>query len=259
MVFDGPLEVDETYIGGLEKNKHAKKKLKAGRGPVGKTAVVGMKDRATKQVAAKVIDSTDKETLQGFVHAHARQGAKVYTDDTSAYKSLDNHENVKHSIGEFVRGMAHTNGVESFWAMLKRAHKGVYHRLSAKHLQAYVNMFAGPPERARDGHARADAARGRRHGRAVAHVSRPDRGPRALGCRGLDSSPTQEKRRTECQERTEASRIVMELWHPLPARGALPCTESASCRRVQVARCTAVRLRGIVERGSSSFLESTYA
>ena len=84
MVFDGPVEVDETYIGGLEKKKHGKKKLKAGRGPVGKTAVVGMKDRATKRVTAKVIDSTDKETLQGFVQEHAKDGAKVYTDDTSA-------------------------------------------------------------------------------------------------------------------------------------------------------------------------------
>ena len=69
LVFDGPVEVDETYIGGLERNKHWSKKLKAGRGPVGKTAVVGMKDRTTKQVAARVIESTDKPTLQGFVEA----------------------------------------------------------------------------------------------------------------------------------------------------------------------------------------------
>ena len=126
-----------------EKNKHESKKLRAGRGPVGKTAVVGVKDRATGQVAARVVERTDKDTLQGFVKTHTAQGAKVYTDDTCSYRSLDNHESVKHSVGEYVNGMAHTNGVESFWSMLKRAHKGTFHKLSAKHLQRYVNEFAG--------------------------------------------------------------------------------------------------------------------
>ena len=141
--FDGPVEVDETYIGGLERNKHESKKQKAGRGPVGKTAVVGAKDRATGQVAARVVEHTDRETLQGFVVEHIADGAAVYTDEASAYDGLLNHESVKHSVGEWVRGVAHTNGVESFWSMLKRAHKGVYHKLSAKHLQRYVNEFAG--------------------------------------------------------------------------------------------------------------------
>lgn len=135
--------MDETFVGGLEGNKHKSKKLKAGRGTVGKTAVVGMKDRKTKHVAAKVIDSTDKKTLHGFVKRHTKDGAKVYTDEHKGYSGLPNHEKVKHGVGEFVNGMAHTNGVESFWAMLKRAHKGTFHRLSAKHLQRYVNEFAG--------------------------------------------------------------------------------------------------------------------
>ena len=143
VIFDGPVEVDETYVGGLEKNKPQHKKLKAGRGTVGKTAVIGAKDRATKQVAAKVIETTDGATLKGFVAEHASDGAKIYTDEHTGYKGLPNHETVKHSVGEWVNGLAHTNGMESFWSMLKRAHKGVYHRLSAKHLQAYVNTFAG--------------------------------------------------------------------------------------------------------------------
>ena len=144
MTFDGPVEVDEAYFGGLERNKHESKKQKRGRGTVGKTAVVGMKDRATKRVAARVVDRTDKATLQGFVDDHAAPDATAYTDGTSAYKSMDRpHESVQHSVGEYVRGKAHTNGVESFWSMLKRAHKGVYHKLSAKHLQRYVSEFAG--------------------------------------------------------------------------------------------------------------------
>ena len=143
--FIGPVEADETYIGGKRKNMpKAKRKTLTGRGAVGKTAVVGMKDRATNRVTARSMPATDKPTLQGFVAQHAAPGAKVYTDEASAYEGMPfDHEAVCHSAGEYVRGMAHTNGVESFWSMLKRGYHGTYHHMSAKHLDRYVNEFAG--------------------------------------------------------------------------------------------------------------------
>ena len=143
--YSGPVEIDESYFGGRRRNmSNAKRKTLEGRGPVGKTAVVGAKDRSTNQVAAKVIRNTDAETLQGFVLDHAAEGATVYTDDATAYDSLPfKHATVKHSVKEYVRRQAHTNGIESFWSMLKRAHKGTFHKISPKHLNRYVQEFAG--------------------------------------------------------------------------------------------------------------------
>ncbi len=143
--FDGPVEADETYVGGKRKNMpKAKREKLTGRGTAGKTAVAGVKDRATNRVSAAVVKATDSKTLQGFVSDRAAPNATVYTDDAPAYAGLPfDHHTVRHSVGEYVDGMAHTNGIESFWSMLKRAHKGTFHKISPKHLNRYVQEFAG--------------------------------------------------------------------------------------------------------------------
>ena len=138
------VEADETYIGGKESNKHESKKLHAGRGTVGKEAVAGVRERGGK-VKAKHVERTNAATLIGFVEDAVEPGATVYTDDAAAYAALPSglnqfdHETVSHGKGEYVRRAAHTNGMESVWAVLKRSINGTWHHVSPKHLGRYVN------------------------------------------------------------------------------------------------------------------------
>ncbi len=145
-LFEGPAEADETFVGGKRKNMpKAKREKLEGRGTTGKQAVVGIKDRKTKKVVTQVIPDTTAETLQGFVREHVRPGATLYTDEAVAYRKMHEfaHDSVKHSVGEYVKGRVHTNGIESLWSMLKRGYVGTYHKMSHKHLHRSVAAFSG--------------------------------------------------------------------------------------------------------------------
>jgi transposase-like protein len=142
----GTVEVDETYIGGLNANRPLSKRFNLkGRGAVGKTTVVGAIARKGN-VVARVIENTSTQTMTRFVRQAVDSKVDlVATDEGAGYKRLAPefpHQTVDHKAFEYVRGEVHTNNIESFWSLLKRGVIGTFHNVSKDYLPLYLNEFA---------------------------------------------------------------------------------------------------------------------
>ena len=170
--FEGPVEVDETYVGGKEKNRRNAEKTFS-RGVQGKASVVGIRDRETNRITAQVVGDTTRETLEGFVMDHTASGATVYTDEHKSYGGLKEyyeHEAVKYGVSEYVKDQAHINGMESFQA-------GVSRRVSPGLSEAPASLrepVRREAQYAGDGYSRADDPRRRWAGRETPTLQKTD-------------------------------------------------------------------------------------
>lgn len=142
----GTVEVDETFIGGKNKNRHADKKVKAcqGRSFKDKVPVFGMLQRGGK-VIAKVVSDTKSNTLFSVIRSYVKEGSNLYKDEWNYSDGANiyyNHRNVNHGAGFYGSGDLTTNHIEGFWALVKRSIMGIYYHWSKKHMQKYINECA---------------------------------------------------------------------------------------------------------------------
>lgn len=142
----GTIEIDETFVGGKNKNRHKDKKVpqSQGRSFKDKTPVLGMICRETKKAYTYVIPSTSRENIQPILFQTIAPGSSVMTDEWKAYQGISsvfNHNFIRHDQKQYADGDTYTNNIEGFWSHLKRGIIGVYHKTSRKHLQAYCDEF----------------------------------------------------------------------------------------------------------------------